>query len=108
MAKAIKKRIRQEFRNAVFTRDGHKCLFCDVTENLDAHHITDRSKMPNGGYVVENGATLCVEHHRAAEVYHQSDEKDFDPVVGTPNDLYRKIGSSYGMAWEASNKLLTS
>lgn len=103
-----KQKIRLKFREEVFERDGHKCLFCDEIENLDAHHITDRSKMPNGGYVKENGATLCQDHHKAAERYHQSDGKDFDLVVGKPDDLYCKIGSSYTKAWEASNKLLTS
>lgn len=32
---------RTEFRESVFKRDGHKCLFCDATENLDAHHIVE-------------------------------------------------------------------
>lgn len=27
--------------------------------DLDAHHITDRNEMPNGGYVPENGISLC-------------------------------------------------
>ena len=34
---------RDDFRNSVFERDGHKCLFCDHTEKLDAHHIIERS-----------------------------------------------------------------
>lgn len=33
---------RENFRNSVFERDGYKCLFCDCTENLDAHHIIER------------------------------------------------------------------
>jgi hypothetical protein len=38
--------IRQDFRIAVFDRDGHQCVFCEAKGNLDAHHITDRSLMP--------------------------------------------------------------
>jgi len=56
-----KKTIREHFRNEVLERDGNKCKFCPRTDSLDAHHITDRHDMPNGGYVKENGITLCPE-----------------------------------------------
>ena len=53
-----KKLIREQFRDAVFKRDDYKCQHCgeDVgpvlaNQYLDAHHITDRNEMPNGGYV---------------------------------------------------------
>ena len=47
-----KKQIRENFRNTVFERDGHKCLVCNRSDvKLDAHHIIDRHEMPNGGYV---------------------------------------------------------
>ena len=96
-----KKKIREKFRNAVFERDGHKCIICNNTENLDAHHITDRNEMPNGGYVVENGASLCPKCHEIAEFWHTSDGEYF--TVGyTPYDLYEKIGSSYQIAFRKS------
>ena len=62
-----KKLIRQKFRDEVFGRDGYKCVFCGKTNNLDAHHITNRNEMPNGGYVKENGITLCPVHHSIEE-----------------------------------------
>lgn len=96
-----KKLIRENFRNAVFTRDNFTCVFCNKTENLDAHHITDRNEMPNGGYVIENGITLCDEHHKLAEIYHSSHKKKF--AVGFhPINLYQKIGSSYELAYKKS------
>lgn len=96
-----KQKIREAFRNAVFTRDKYKCVFCDKTENLDAHHITDRNLMPNGGYVKENGITLCPEHHLLAEEFHKG-----NVIEGwTPDDLYKKIKSSLQLAIEQSNKL---
>ena len=99
-----KQTIRCRFREAVFERDGHKCVFCDETEDLDSHHITDRSLMPNGGYVKENGITLCKWHHLLAENHHSSGGEDYNEGMH-PNDLYVIIGSSHGMAYRASEKL---
>lgn len=80
---AEKKKIREAFREAVFTRDGHKCRMCGRPDcKLDAHHITDRNELPNGGYVKENGITLCdVEGgcHMKAEQYHITGGKDVPP-----------------------------
>jgi hypothetical protein len=71
-------------------------------EELDAHHVTDRSLMPNGGYVKENGISLCPECHIKAEVFHSTGTA----VEGySPEDLYKKINSSYEKAVEASSKL---
>ena len=64
----------------VFARDGCKCLFCNETTNLDAHHIFNRNTMPNGGYTIENGATLCHKHHIEAEAN-----------TITPNQIFQKI-----------------
>ena len=62
---------RDTFRNAVFDRDGHKCIMCGETKKLDAHHIIERRLFDSadyfGGYFVENGATLCSKHHIMAE-----------------------------------------
>ena len=63
----------QRFRAAVFGRDGFTCRGCGFASTperaedaLDAHHITDRNEMPNGGYVAENGITLCEVCHAKA------------------------------------------
>ncbi len=61
---------RDNFRESVFQRDAHKCVVCGVasTESqLDAHHIIERRLFPDGGYYIDNGATLCSEHHMLAE-----------------------------------------
>jgi len=57
---------RTDFKEQVFKRDNHTCLFCDKPA-VDAHHIIDRSLWSDGGYYVDNGASLCTEHHLAAE-----------------------------------------
>ena len=99
-----KNQVRQEFRDAVFDRDGHRCVFCGYKEELDAHHITDRHEMPNGGYVMENGITLCPVHHEDAEKFHISGGKEWKPGMH-PDDLYAKIESSKELAIKESEKL---
>lgn len=102
-----KKLIRQRFRDSVFERDGHRCRMCGwslVTPEapLDAHHITDRNLMPNGGYVKENGISLCPDCHLKAERFHQTGVA----YPGySPAELYAKIGSSHEAAVRASERL---
>ncbi len=57
---------RAEFREAVFSRDKGKCVFCSE-KAVDAHHIMERRLWPDGGYYIENGASVCEEHHLACE-----------------------------------------
>ena len=57
---------RDEFRNSVFARDKHKCVICSLPAQ-DAHHILERRLWPDGGYYLDNGASLCGEHHIQAE-----------------------------------------
>lgn len=59
---------RRKFRQEVFGRDGGVCVvpWCK-TPAEDAHHILERGLWDEGGYFPENGASVCDEHHRAAE-----------------------------------------
>src|SRR4051812_2942790 len=98
-----KKEVRAAFRLACFERDGYKCAMCGRSDTkLDAHHIMDRHDMPNGGYVPENGITLCdCEQgcHWKAEQWHATGEA----YPGySPDDLFIKIGSSLDKAIAAS------
>lgn len=99
-----KKLIRHKFRESVFKRDNHTCCFCSKTDDLDAHHITDRTLMPNGGYVKSNGISLCHDHHMMAEKYHISGGKEWHEGMH-PDDLYKLIGSSKEKAIADSERL---
>lgn len=110
--KSNKKKTREEFKKTVFERDKYTCLGCDTVFNdktaneyLDAHHITDRNDIINGGYVKENGISLCKEKcHMKAELYHIT--KGIEWTEGMhPNDLYEKIGSSKELAIQKSMNL---
>lgn len=101
-----KKRVRARFREAVFARDGYRCRVCgQVGPNgvgLDAHHITDRNLLPKGGYVAENGISLCAPCHEKAEVFHRTGTA----LPGwAPDDLYARVGSSPSAALAAAKRL---
>ena len=64
--KAHKLLSRDDFRNGVFERDGHKCVICGEPAK-DAHHIIERRLFSDGGYYLDNGASLCEKHHIEAE-----------------------------------------
>lgn len=53
---------RDAFREAVFARDNRTCVFCDQPA-ADAHHIIERRLWPDGGYYLNNGASVCEQHH---------------------------------------------
>lgn len=110
-----KKEIRKIFRKKVFERDHYRCVVCNklgkdrqggeghlkyhknAVVELDAHHIQNRSQIVNGGYVPENGISLCDDCHQLAEI---------GKMPGfTKSDLYEKIGSSLEKASTASEKL---
>jgi len=108
--KNAKKLVRQNFRNDVFKRDKCCCVYCgkqhsktNTEETLDAHHITPREEMPNGGYVKENGVSLCKEEcHFEAEMWlkNGTGKEGLDP-----ESLYSKICSSKERAIKASERL---
>lgn len=57
---------RDEFRREVFARDKGKCVVCKAPA-VDAHHIMERRLFPDGGYHLDNGASVCASCHIQAE-----------------------------------------
>lgn len=58
--------------------------------------------MPAGGYVPENGISLCPTCHEKAEEFHRTGVA----LPGfSPEDLYKKIRSSRVLASKASTRL---
>ena len=57
---------RDGFREAVFVRDGYRCVMCGSPAQ-DAHHILERRLWPDGGYYLSNGASVCGPCHIKCE-----------------------------------------
>lgn len=105
-----KKLIRKRFRDLCYARDKLTCVMCglkvssieEAEKILDVHHITNPKKIINGGYVPENGISLCSDCHLKAEEYH-STGTSFPGY--SPDDLYKVINSNIEKATQASIKL---
>jgi len=103
-----KKQIRQDFRDECLWRDNYSCRGpgCSfksssekAEEDLDVHHIKNRSGLPFGGYIKENGISLCERCHIKAEKSLVGNDQTGDFSV---NNLYKIIGSSKEQAIKAS------
>jgi len=58
---------RGQFREQTFARDNHCCVFCKRPTG-DAPHIIERRLFDDGGYYLDNGASVCQEHHLLCEM----------------------------------------
>lgn len=59
---SIKLLSREDFKQMVFKRDNNKCVFCQSLPT-SAHHIIERKLFDDGGYYLDNGASVCDLHH---------------------------------------------
>jgi hypothetical protein len=129
------KRWRIAFNQQCSTRDGNRCAMCGrANVKISVHHITDRHEMPNGGYSRSNGISLCDDKftfetmpqamrerlgiyeesdfnedcamscHERAEIFHASGEELWMSGY-LPDDLYKRIGSSFEQAKRDSESL---
>jgi hypothetical protein len=76
---------RQQFREQVFARDKNKCVVCGKPA-VDAHHIMERKLWPDGGYYLENGASVCEDHHWDCEL-DQITPDDLREIISLPTLL---------------------
>lgn len=52
-----------EWKKKVLERDGYKCVECEETVDLEAHHILTWADYPEGRIDIDNGVTLCNKCH---------------------------------------------
>lgn len=71
---------RNDFRDGVFNRDDDLCVVCGK-DSVDAHHILERRLWPDGGYYLDNGASVCWQCHL-----------DCESTKISPEELRIKIG----------------
>lgn len=87
----------------MFERDHHKCVVCGADAE-DAHHLMERRLWMDGGYHLDNGVSLCSEHHLMAEATTLSPDelrlaagitRTLLPEHLDPKERYDKWGNVY-------------
>lgn len=90
---------RETFKKECFKRDKNKCVFCDK-DAIDAHHVFFHIK--NGGYYLNNAASVCSEHHLDCEYTKITVQQVYDacsitePILPdgfSPDKIYDKWGN---------------
>lgn len=83
---------REQFRTLVFQRDNNLCVLCKAPA-ADAHHLLERRIWSDGGYYVDNGASVCSECHIRCESTEVSVEQLREAAgiknIVLPEHLYR-------------------
>ena len=56
----------KKWRKAIYQRDNYVCQWpgCNIRKRLNAHHIKTWSQCPSLRFCVDNGITLCYNHHK--------------------------------------------
>ena len=65
MRRDFKDKQYKDWRMAVYTRDNFTCQWpnCHSQKRLNAHHIKTWAKFPGLRFEINNGITLCKNHH---------------------------------------------
>lgn len=102
-----KKATRAAFREAVFARDGGRCVNCGEPA-VDAHHLVSRDEFRDGGYHVDNGVALCGPCHEGAECGNVGAQDLRDKAgIKTPylpnqsHELAKSLSALLGPGWDS-------
>jgi len=77
-------------------RDGYRCVHCESTRGIQAHHIFRRVTFPHGKFEVGNGITLCCECHKALHTTFNGRPLSGEPLNARGGDDQNEIAYLYG------------
>ena len=77
-----------KWRKEVYTRDNHCCQWpgCKIKNKLNAHHIKNWAQFPGLRFTVDNGLTLCKNHHNQIKGQEEVYAGVFLKIVKDNND----------------------
>lgn len=81
----------KKWRLSIYKRDKFKCQWpgCSASKKLNAHHIKRWADCPGLRYDVNNGITLCKDHHKSINGIETYYESIFLKIVANNNDNNR-------------------
>jgi hypothetical protein len=81
----------KKWRIDIYKRDKFKCQWpgCSASKKLNAHHIKRWADCPGLRYDVNNGITLCKDHHKSITGLETYYESVFLKIIANNNDNNR-------------------
>ncbi len=73
----------KEWSKEVKKRDGWKCKMCNNKKGLVSHHILPWRDYPELRYEVNNGITLCHDHHPKKRIDEERLISEFKKLIGS-------------------------
>lgn len=78
----------KKWRQLVYKRDKFTCQWpgCNSKRKINAHHIKTWANYPGLRFVVDNGITLCYQHHKMISGMEESYEIPFLRILASKNE----------------------
>jgi predicted restriction endonuclease len=75
----------KKWRKSVYSRDEHTCQWpnCFSKKKINAHHIKTWAHYPALRFIVDNGITLCYQHHKMIKNMESIYESVFFKIVNS-------------------------
>lgn len=78
-------------------RDSNRCVCCESTSSLQAHHIVRKSLYPWGVFELGNGITLCLECHQQVHAQFNGRPSLNQPIGAEGGDDQDEWAFLYGL-----------
>lgn len=86
------------------TRDAHRCVNCESTHRIQAHHIFRKVVYPYGWFELGNGITLCRDCHRMPHAISNKRPNLAEPINAKGGDDQDEISYLYGTLLDDAEK----
>ena len=75
----------KKWRKLVYQRDKYQCQWpgCSLKNKLNAHHIKKWSDYPGLRFNIDNGITLCRDHHNMIKNMEENYEQFFFKIIAS-------------------------
>jgi len=82
----------KQWRQQVYKRDKHECQWpgCSSKKKINAHHIKTWAHFPGLRYDINNGITLCYQHHKMIAGMENYYEAVFLKIASDNSKKYEK------------------
>lgn len=90
--------------NFVKNRDGYRCVNCNATNGIQAHHIMRQAVCPLGTFEMGNGITLCRDCHQKIHKEFNGRPLPDEPLNARGGDDQDEMAYLYGILYEDAKK----